>query len=165
MRLFCRILQNSLAFCHSCCHHNVDSRTYRNHIQIDMACYQINGMGDHCAAFNLYIRSQRAETFNMLVDGTASNVASAWKRYLSALIFSQQGADKIIRCADTADIFIINGHFFNTAAVDFYCMTVNTIYSCTDLLDSFQHYIDISYIWKVIDQYIIIRHDRGGKNT
>ena len=70
-----------------------------------------------------------------------------------------------MKLLETADIFIINGHFFNTAAVDFYCMTVNTIYSCTDLLDSFQHYIDISYIWKVIDQYIIIRHDRGGKNT
>ena len=130
-----------------------------------MACYQINGMGDHCAAFNLYIRSQRAETFNMLVDGTASNVASAWKRYLSALIFSQQGADKIIRCADTADIFIINRHFFNAAAVDLYCMAVYTIYSRTDLLNCFQHYINISYVRKVIDQYILIRHDRGSQNT
>ena len=63
-----------------------------------------------------------------------------------------------MKLLETADIFIINGHFFNTAAVDFYCMTVNTIYSCTDLLDSFQHYIDISYIWHIIYHTFSVCH-------
>ena len=44
-------------------------------------------------------------------------------------------------------------------------MTVYALYSCTDLLDSFQHYINVPYIRKVIDQYILIRHDRGSQNT
>ena len=37
MRLFCRIFDNRLSFCHNGSHHNVNRRAYCHHIHIDMA--------------------------------------------------------------------------------------------------------------------------------
>ena len=88
MGLLGSILKDRLSLCHSSSHHDIDGRSHRNHIQINMTCHQINGMGDHCSALNLYICSQRPEALNMLVNGAASDIAASGKRNLSALVFS-----------------------------------------------------------------------------
>ena len=88
MGLFRHILENRLAFGHRRRHHDIDGRSDRNHIQIDMARHKIDRVSHHSSAHDGNIRTQCAESLQMLVDGPASNGAAARKRHLRALILS-----------------------------------------------------------------------------
>ena len=88
MRLLGRVLQYGLPLCKGCRHHDIDGCTNRNHIQINVACHQINGMGNHSAPLNDDLGAQSPEPFDMLVNGPAADIASPRKGHLGALILT-----------------------------------------------------------------------------
>ena len=165
MRLLGCIFKDGLSLCHGRRHHDIDGGSHRNHIQINVACHQINGVSNHCPALDLHIRSQRPKSLYMLVNGTASDIAASRKRNLGALIFTQQSAYKVIRGADPTNVFIIHRYLSYISRIDLHCMTVDAAYAGTDLLNRLQHYVDIPHIRQIIDEHIFIRHNGRCQDT
>ena len=89
MRLFCHILHDRCSLSHRCRHHNIDGRTHTYYVKINMLSYQSVGFSNNLAVFNLYICSQCAEPFQMLVNRSASDIASARKCYFRTFVFSK----------------------------------------------------------------------------
>ena len=56
---------------------------------------------------NINICTKCSESLQMLINRTASNITSAWKRYFCMFIFTQKCTKQIIRSSDLLDIFII----------------------------------------------------------
>ena len=57
MRLLSRILDNCLAICHGCSHHNIDCGTYRNLIHIYVCALKLLCPGDDKAMSYVYLCS------------------------------------------------------------------------------------------------------------
>ena len=89
MWLFCNIFQNSKSFCHSCCHHNVNRCTNTYHIEINMLSDKTVCLCNDLAMFNIYICTQRTESFQMLVDWSASDITSSRKCNFGTFILSK----------------------------------------------------------------------------
>ena len=113
---------------------------------------------------NINICTKCSESLQMLVDRTASDVASTWKRYLCMFILTKKCSEQIIRCADLLDVIIFYIKIFNVASVDSDCVPVNTVNLGTNSTDCFQQNVDIVDIRKIIDHHGLICHNRSRKN-
>ena len=151
MRLSGRIFDNRASRSHRCCHHNVDGCANRHNIQENMASVKIFRTCHNRPMKNLYICSQSPEALQMLVNGTASDIASARKRHLRMFIFSKQRAQKIIGCADFFNVFIINADIGNGRTINLYCRSVDSFYLGSDPGNCFQQNIDVSYVRQIFD--------------
>ena len=165
MRFLGRVLNDGHALCHGRCHHDVDGCADRNHIQINVRAHQVNGMGMDSSALNLNLGSQSAEAFQMLVNRSAANIAAARKRYLRTLIFAKQRANKIIGSTNAADVFIIYCDLANGRTVNLYGMTVHAVHPCANFLDCLQKDVDITHVWKIFNDHIVICHNGSGQNA
>ena len=96
VRLSGCILNNRAAWCQGCCHHNVNRRSNGNHIKENMAAMKICCLCNNCAVKNIHLGTKGSESFQMLVDWTASNIASAWKRNFRSFIFAKHSTKKIV---------------------------------------------------------------------
>ena len=67
-----------------------------NHIKENMAAMKIRCLCNNCAVKNIHLGTKGSESFQMLVDRTASNIASAWKRNFRSFIFAKQSTKKIV---------------------------------------------------------------------
>jgi len=92
-----------------------------------MASYKLFRISQNLAMLDLHLCAERAESFQMLINRPASNVASARKRYFRVLIFTKQRAQKIIGCPDFLDIVIINTEIMHRATADFHRVAVDPL--------------------------------------
>ena len=92
MRFLGSILNNGTTLCHAGCKHNIDRRTDRNNIQINMVTDQRIGKGIDHTILDVDRGSQCTESLQMLVDRTASDIASARKGYLCLFIFAKKSS-------------------------------------------------------------------------
>ena len=83
------IFNNRTSWCKRCCHHNIDSCSYRNYIQENMASMKIRCLGNNGSMKNINFRTKGSETFQMLVNRTASDIAATWKRNFCSFIFAK----------------------------------------------------------------------------
>lgn len=151
MRLSRSILYNCTACCHGSCHHDIDSRTNRNHIKENMASVKILSFGNDSTMTDIHISAKSAESFQMLVDRSTADITSARKRNFCMFIFSEQCAQKIIRCSDLLDKFIIYTEIADGRTVDLYSRFIYTFNLGTDLRDCLKENIDISYIRQILN--------------
>ena len=165
MRLFCRIFKDGHALCHGCCHHDVDGRAHRNHIQINMGTYQINRMCMNRSSLNLDSGSQCPKALQMLVDRSAADITASRKRYLGTLVLAEKRTDKIIGSTDAADVFVIYRYLMDGGSVDLYGMTIDTVNLRSNFLDCLQKHINITYIRKIFDDNLLICHNGSCQNT
>ena len=73
----------------------------------------------------------------MLINGSASDVASSWERHLSTFVFSKHGSDKIVRSPNPSDIFIINRDFPDGFSINTDRMSVDPIHFRADFFNRF----------------------------
>ena len=119
---------------------------------------------NNCSMHDIYICTKRSESLQMLVDRTASDVASTWKRYLCMFILTKKCSEQVIRCTDLLDVIIFYIKIFNVASVDSDCVPVNTVNLGTNSTDCFQQNVDIVDIRKIIDSNCLICHNRSCQN-
>jgi hypothetical protein len=111
-----------------------------------MASMQIFCMCNNGAMIDIHFGTQRTESFQMLVDRTASDVTASGKWHFCVLVFSQECTEKIVGSADFLDKFIIHTQCTNRRSIDLNRRSVYTVYLRSNLGNCFQQYIDISYI-------------------
>ena len=95
----------------------------------------------------------------MLVNGSASDGATAGKRNLRALILSKKCTNEVIGCADLAHMLIFHGHCVDIPSIDPYCVPVGPLHLSAQVPDRIQQCVDIAYIRQVLDHHILIGHD------
>ena len=164
MRLFCHILKDRKSFCHRCCHHNVNRSSYAYHIKINVLSDQTLCFCDNLAMLDIHISTKRTKTFQMLVDWTASDIASSRKSDFCSFILTKKCSEQVIRCTDLLDVIIFYIKIFNVASVDSDCVPVNTVNLGTNSTDCFQQNVDIVDIRKIIDSNCLICHNRSCQN-
>ena len=109
--------------------------------------------------------AQRLEALQMEVDRSGTDIASAGKRNLRFLVFAKQCAEKIVACADLFDVFILDIHIADVCSAQYNAVSVSAVDLHADLDHSFKHDVDVPNVRKILDQNLLIRHDRRGKNT
>ena len=120
---------------------------------------------NNCSMHDIYLCTKRSESLQMLVDRTASDVASTWKRYLCMFILTKKCSQQIVGSSDLLDIFIINTYISNCRSVNLHSRFINTVYLCSNTNDRFKQYIDIPYIRQILYQNRLISHYGCCKNS
>ena len=87
---------------------------------------------DDFAVLNIHVCPKRTESFQVLVDRSASDVTSARKSHFRPFILSEKSSQKIIRCTDLLDIVVFHIIVSDSASVDLDRMTVNPVYFRAD---------------------------------
>ena len=164
MGLLGRVLNDGISFRHSGRHHNVDGGSHGNHIQINMASAQSLRLRHNKSILNLYVSAQSAETLQVLINGSASDIAAARKGNLRPLILSKQSPQQIVGSADPLDILVIYAEIPYLGTIYLHRMPVNPIYIRANLLHRFQKDVDVPHIRKIFHHYCLIRHNRSRKN-
>ena len=132
MGLFCHVLHDRKPVSHCRRHHHVDGGSYADHVKIQMGSPHMLGLGHDLAVLDIHVRAQCAKSLQMLVDRSASDIASPRKRYLRLAVLSKQGAKQIIRCPDLLYIIILNVKVSNRTPVDLHSMPVKPLHRCPD---------------------------------
>ena len=164
MRLFRHIFHDRHTVCHCRSHHHVDRRADTDHVKIQMCAAKLFRLRNDLSMLDIHIGTQCAESFQMLVDRTASDIASARKRHLRTFIFSKESTQQIVRCPDLLDIIILNIEIPDRASVDLHCMPIDTLNHRTDSRDRLQHHIDVVDIRKILNLNGLVCHDRCCQN-
>ena len=159
MGLLGHVFQDRLSLRHGRRHHNINSSTNRNHIQINVAGYQVDGMGNHRSANDGHIRTKGAKSLQMLVDGPASDGTASGQRHLCTFILTKKRTDKIIRCADFSHMLIFHSNAVNRAGIDLYRMTIESLHPRSQINNGLQQRIDITHIRQIFNDNILIRHN------
>ena len=89
VRLFRNIFQNGKSFCHSCCHHNIDGCSNTYNVKINMFSNKTVCFCNNLAMFDIYICTKCTESFEMLVNWSASDIASSWKCNFGTSVLSK----------------------------------------------------------------------------
>ena len=100
----------------------------------------------------------------MQINRTASDDASTRQCHFRLFVFTKQCTQQIIRCTNFFDIFIIDIQLSYRRSIDARCMTVYTLYHCSNVTQCIQHNIDIAHIRQIIYGYCLIRHNGCCKN-
>ena len=100
---------------------------------------------------DIHIRAKSTETFQMLIDRSAADIASARKRNFRMLVLAKQSTKKIIRSTDLLDIFIINTEIADGRTVDLYSRFIDTLNLSTNLCNSLKQNIDVPHIWQILN--------------
>ena len=137
MRLFCHIFHDGKSFGHCRCHHHVDRSAYRNHIKIEMCSLQMLRFRNDLAVLDIYIGAKRPESFQMLVDRPAADIASARQSHFRSFILSEQRAQQIVGRSDLFNIVIFNIKIRDRTAVDLDGMSVQPLDHRSDAFDGF----------------------------
>ena len=161
---FCRIFNDGISLCHGSSHHNIDGRTYTDHIQENMRSMEFFCFRNNKSMFNAGCRTHSFKAFQMLIDRTASNVAASRKRDFCSLVFSKKCAKKIIRRTNFFHIFIFNNTVLYTGTIDRHGMTIQTLHTRANVLHCLQKGIDISNVRKIFNPNGFICHICSCKN-
>ena len=105
------------------------------------------------------LSTQCTKSFDMLIYGTQSNIASSRQRYLCPFVFAKQSSQQIIGSSDFFDIIIFNCNLVNTLTADPNRMSVNALYPCAYALHCLNQYPGVAYIRYVFYQNSFIRHN------
>ena len=143
-------------------HHDIDGSTDRNDIHENVRTCHMMAAGQNRPVLNIDLCADRAETLQMLVDRSASDITSAGKRNFRLVILAQKRAEKIIGRADLSNIFILDRTVAYGRTVYFYRMPVYALNVRADPGNRLQENIDIIDIRKIFKCYGFIGHDRGG---
>ena len=129
-----------------------------------MAAAKMLRMGLDQTMLDLHIRTQGAESLDVLVDGTTADITSAGKCHFCMLVFAKQSSDQIIGRSDLLDIFIFYYKFTDIGCVESHLMTIGTLYDHPNVLHSAQKYVRVSYIRHIFYINSLIRHYGSSKN-
>ena len=110
-------------------------------------------------------RSQCFESFQMQVDRSAADVASARKRYFCSFIFSKKCSQQIVGSSDFLNKLVIYTYLTDHRTIDSHFMAADPVNSGSDHTDRFEQDIDILDIRKIIDHHGLICHNRRCQNT
>ncbi len=102
------------------------------HVKIYMLAHQTVCFGHNLSILNVHIRAQSTEPLDMLIYRPAANICIRPEAQLPALLFSKQGAQEIIGCADLLDIVVFYVNIVNAFTINLYGMTVNPVYIRAD---------------------------------
>ncbi len=119
------VLDNGLALCHARRHHHIDRGANRNLIHENMVSGQMLCLCNDRAVYNAHIGAQRLKSFNMLINCTNTDVASARKRDFRMFVFSEKCADQIIRSPYPLHKLIFDHKIVNLRAVYLNSMPVD----------------------------------------
>ena len=164
MRLLGGILNDGHAFCHGSCHHHIDGCSHTDHIHINMASCQTLRRGSDQSMPDGHIGSQRPKALDMLINGTAANVAAPGKRYLRMLIFSQKSPQQIIGSPDLFDPLAVHCQTVDIACIQNHTMASRGLYHNSDALHGIQQNLRIPDIRHIFYIYRLVRHGRSRKN-
>ena len=87
MRLLGSILDNCLALCHYCSHHDIDGGANADNIKINMLAHQLISLSTD-DPLNGDLGSQCSKALDMLVDRAKSDVAASGKCHSRLLVFA-----------------------------------------------------------------------------
>ncbi len=145
-------------------HHDVDGCADRHDVQKDMRAMHGFAPRDNGAVGDAHVRADRAETFQMLINGAAADIAPAGKRNLRLVVFSKKRTQQIVRGADLLDTFVIHAAVPDRRTVDPNGVTADALHMRANLADGLQKNVDIIDIRKVFQSHRLIRHDGCGQN-
>ena len=165
MRLLRRILQDRIPLGKGRCQHNIDGRTDRNHVKINMTAAKMIRIHNYHAMVDLRSCTKTTEALQVLVNRTASDVTAAGQRDLRLFIFSEKRSQQIIGRADPLHVFIIDPDRPDSGSVNRNRMGIDPFYGRTNPGDCLQKHIDIPYIRKIIDHHFLVRHDRRSEDS
>ena len=117
------------------------------------------------AMHDINLSTKCSESLQMLIDRTASDIASARKRYFCMFVLTKKCSQQIVGSSDLLDIFIINTYISNCRSVNLYSRFINTVYLCSNTSDCFKQYIDIPYIRQILYKNRLISHYGCCKNS
>ena len=92
VRFFCNILHNGKSLCHCSCHHNINSCSNTDYIKVNVLSDQAVRFSKNLTIFNLYICSKCTESFQMLIDRSASDITSSRQCNFCMLILSKHSS-------------------------------------------------------------------------
>ena len=158
MRFFCRILYNGLSFRHRRSHHDVDGRSYRHHIQIDMGADQLLRLCNDNPMFNQDFRPQRRKSLDVLINRPEADITASRQNHLRMLAFPKQCPQKIIRRANPLDIIVFYGMIRRIPRIDDDGMPVRFLNPDTDRLHRLHEHPGISNIRYIFNGDRFVRH-------
>ena len=164
MRLFRHVFHDRKTFGHSSSHHHIDRCPDCHNIKIQMRSAKFLRLCDNLAVFNIDVRTKSPKSFQMLIDRSASDIASSRQRNFRSFIFPEKSSQQIVRRSDLLNVIILYIKIADRTSVDLYCMTIDPLHHRADSLDRFQHHIHIIHIRKIIDLNSLIRHDCSRQN-
>ena len=123
-----------------------------------MASHQINGVSHNGSPLYLHLGAQSPKALDVLVNGTASDIAAARQGNLGALVLSEERPDKIVGSADLSYVLIVHADFLNVSGINPRRVAVNAVHPRPDLLDGLQEYIDIPHIRQVFYDHFFVGH-------
>ena len=124
----------------------------------------MGGLGDDLPVLDVHIGPQSPEALEVLVNGTAADIAASGKRHLRMLVFPKKGAEQIVGRPDLLDIVVLDINARHAFSVDLHCVPVYPVHHRPDPGDRVQKYIDVIYIRKIIDHDSFIAHYRSCKD-
>ena len=83
------VLNNGTSGSQGSSHHNIDRCTNRYNIQKNMTAMEVFCFSNNCSMKNIYRCSKCPESFQMLVNRTASDVTASRKRHFCMFIFAK----------------------------------------------------------------------------
>ena len=164
MRLLCRVLYDRLSLRHCCRHHDIDGRSDRYFIQINVRTLQMIRLSSDQTMLNIYSGAQRTKALQVQIDRAASDITASGQCHLCLLIFTEQCTKQIIRCPDLLYILIITRHPGDRTSIDLYRMGIDPVNDSPDSFDRPEENIDVPHVGKIFNGNRFIRHDRRGKD-
>ncbi|MPM43145.1 hypothetical protein SDC9_89818 [bioreactor metagenome] len=140
MRLLGGVFNHRHAVGQSGGQHNVHSCADGHDVQIDLRALKtaVFGHGVNVAAAYIHSGSHGFKAFDMLVDGTAAEVAAAGRRHLGLSEAAQESADKIIGGPNFAGQLVRNFTVTDAGAVDVYRGAVHGAHLGAQILKNFK---------------------------
>ena len=152
MRLLGGILDDGHALGQGGGQHDVHGCAHGNNIQIDLTALEpsTGHIGVDQAVFDLYLSAHGLKALDVLVDGTAAQVAAAGGRHLRPAKAAQQSAHQIVAGADLTGQLVGDGLILNTGTIDVQRGAVHSPHIGTQLLHDLQdqgHVTDLGNIF------------------
>ena len=129
-----------------------------------MAALKMLRSGLDKAMLYYHLRPQRAESLQMLIDGTAADVAAPRKHHFRMLIFPQKGPQKVIRAPDLLASFVIHCQIVDIAPVYHDAVAARPLHRHPYISHGVQHHVNVPHIRDIVYIYSLVRHRRSRKN-
>ena len=160
MRLFCRILDNGIPFCHDRGHDDIDGRADGDDIHIDMAADKAGRFRAHMSGrHNRYVRAKCPEALDMLVNRAQADIAAAGQSHFRLAVLAEEGSDQVVGTADLPDGLVIYRLILDIRSVNYICMSFRVCDFAADVADCSNQRADVADIRNIFYGDRLICHD------
>ena len=164
MGLFRAVLDDGHAVRQSGSHHDVDGSAHADTIHIDMLPVEMLCPDLHQPMLNHHFRPQGPETFDMLVDGPAADIAASRQDHLRLFIFSQKGPQEIIGTPDLLAPLVLYYQIVDISCIQHDAVPVVALHRHADSPHGLQQDVHVAHVRNIFYIYGLIRHGGCGQN-